>query len=114
LQHANQQRAMSGVLWPFRKGARSGQPERTDRHLIQASQLFDEAWYRRKYPRASTVNGDPLEHFMSQGWKEGCDPGPYFSCASYLKSNPDVVTRAENPLLHYLKIGLQEGRKLHG
>lgn len=63
---------------------------------LDASQLFDAAWYSRKYLEAQ---GEPFKHFMQVGWKNGCNPNPFFDVTWY-KSKYKVVG---NPLLDYIR-----------
>ena len=41
---------------------------------LQASGLFDAAWYRQTYPDIAALDG--LAHFCAHGWKEGRRPNP--------------------------------------
>jgi chromosome segregation ATPase len=114
LQRINSEGVLSRISHGIRSRMSPAQSTLADRQLIEASRLFDASWYGPRYPRAAEFKGDLLQHFMTQGWKEGCDPGPHFSCAAYLRSNPGIAPPVGNPLLHYLKFGLKEGRKLDG
>jgi chromosome segregation ATPase len=114
LQRINSEGMLSRISQGIRSRMSPAQSTLADRQLIEASRLFDASWYGPRYPRAAEFNEDLLQHFMTQGWKEGCDPGPHFSCAAYLRSNPGIEPPVGNPLLHYLKFGLKEGRKLDG
>jgi hypothetical protein len=51
-----------------------------------------------------------LQHFLTNGWKEGRDPDAFFSISYYLQQNPDVAAAGINPLLHYDSNGYVEGR----
>lgn len=81
-----------------------------DLALVRASGLFDAAFYLSTYPDVKSAIIDPLEHFVLNGWREGRDPGPSFSCRGYLYLNPDVAAADINPLVHYLTNGASEGR----
>jgi len=81
-----------------------------DLALVRASGLFDAAFYLSTYPDVKSASIDPLEHFVLNGWREGRDPGPSFSCRGYLYLNPDVAAADINPLVHYLTNGASEGR----
>jgi len=56
---------------------------------------------------------DPLQHYMTYGWREGRDPHPLFSTSFYLQQNADVAAAGENPLVHYCLVGWKEGRDPH-
>jgi hypothetical protein len=77
------------------------------------SGLFDEAYYRRRYPDVSASRLTPLAHFVLKGAGEGRSPHPLFDGAYYLKCNPDVASDIVNPLAHYRACGAFEGRSPH-
>lgn len=79
-----------------------------DRALIAAE--FDAAFYLGAYPDVAASGGDPADHFLRFGWKEGRDPSSQFSVADYLDAYPDVAAAGLNPLVHYLRSGRSEGR----
>jgi hypothetical protein len=81
------------------------------RSLVEASELFDADWYLENYPDARTWES-PLDHYLIEGWKRGCDPGPGFSTKAYLEANPDVAEAGLNPLFHWIRQGKQEGREI--
>jgi FkbM family methyltransferase len=81
--------------------------------VVGESGLFDEAYYRRKYPDIVAAGQSPLAHFVLQGAAEGRNPNPLFDTAWYLNGNPDVARSGANPLLHYALSGAREGRDPH-
>ncbi|KCZ87584.1 family 2 glycosyl transferase [Hyphomonas johnsonii MHS-2] len=81
-----------------------------DALLIEASDLFDREAYRKLYPDLQESGLDPLEHYITRGWREGREPGPRFVAQNYLDAYPDVLAKGVNPLLHYLTSGKSEGR----
>lgn len=84
-------------------------PTPDDDHVaLQASGLFDAAWYRKTYPDIAALDG--LAHFCAHGWKEGRRPNPYFATDWYLRENQDVQRTGANPVLHYLRFGEAGGR----
>src|SRR5262245_46388188 len=80
---------------------------------IAASGLLDVEWYRRANPDVARGGVDPLIHFVERGWREGRDPGPWFSVVHYLAEYPDVREAGVNPLAHYVMHGWREGRRPH-
>lgn len=56
------------------------------------------------------LEADALDHYVTEGWKEGFCPNPYFSAPWYLKSNSDVAEAGEEPMRHYVWFGWKEGR----
>ena len=78
--------------------------------LVRQSSLFDRDWYLETYPDVAATGLDPLDHFMSKGWREGRNPGPEFATWSYLNANADVARANINPLVHFIEFGHSEGR----
>ena len=70
---------------------------------------FDAEFYLAQIPRGLRV-GDPLMHFYREGWKQGLDPSIKFSTTDYLSQYPDVRADGMNPLEHFVRFGLKEGR----
>lgn len=81
-----------------------------DKIEIIKSGLFSPFYYLTRYPVAWNNQVDPLNFFNKHGWKERQNPSPYFDTAYYLKENKDVEKLGVNPLLHYIRIGKDEGR----
>jgi hypothetical protein len=73
-------------------------------HAI-AARGFDPAFYLKTYPDVGAVGADPLDHFMTYGWREGRDPTPDFSVRAYLEAFPEVAESGINPFVHYLTNG---------
>ena len=81
---------------------------RTDPHP-----LFDSEWYLQQNPDVASAGVNPLQHYMTHGWREGRDPNPLFDTSFYLEQNPDVAAAGVNPLMHYSEYGWKEGRNPH-
>lgn len=79
---------------------------------LEASGLFDAAWYQRAYPDVSGSGLTPWVHFLNYGLDWSRTPGPRFDPDAYLEANPDVARAGENALTHYLMLGQAEGRAL--
>jgi glycosyltransferase involved in cell wall biosynthesis len=77
---------------------------------LDASGLFDGAWYGAQYPDVAMSGLPGAEHYLKYGARMGRDPGPDFETGFYLAEYDDVRTLGENPLLHYLAHGRAEGR----
>jgi len=90
----------------------SGGPSPKDLALIAASGLFDRDWYLAQYPDVRASGSDPLAHFVSNGGREGRDPGPKFSTRAYVARYREVVESGVNPLVHYLRTGQSEGHRI--
>lgn len=78
---------------------------------VQASPLFDGAWYMERYPDVAKSQTDPALHYVRHGAHEGRDPGPAFSTSFYLERHPDVARHGVNPLFHYEQYGRREKRR---
>jgi hypothetical protein len=94
--------------WSGRRAARKAKLKR--RQELLASGLFDEAWYRERYPDVVQSGQDPLSHFLEHGSYEGRSPGPGFHAMGYLARYPDVVEEKIEPWLHFVRHGKPEGR----
>lgn len=71
---------------------------------------FDADYYVAVHPDVAGAGADPLDHFLTFGWREGRDPNVRFSVVDYLEANPDVREAGLNPFYHYLLAGRAEGR----
>jgi hypothetical protein len=78
---------------------------------LDASGLFDGAWYLSENADVRDADLEPLPHFVRLGWRAGRRPNRYFDPAWYLEQHPDVLKAGMNPLLHYLRHGEHEGRR---
>ena len=71
---------------------------------------FDPDFYRLSNPDLSGSNPHLLNHYLSDGWREGRDPCAWFSTKYYLSRYSDIRDAGLNPFLHYLTHGREEGR----
>lgn len=83
-----------------------------DAYLITQSGVFDEAYYRGRYPDTTTREVAPLAHFVFHGAFEGRNPHPLFDSMWYRSENAQV-TAEMNPLVHYLRYGALGGLAPH-
>ncbi|WP_057434981.1 rhamnan synthesis F family protein [Pseudomonas syringae group genomosp. 3] len=65
--------------------------------------FFEPKYYLTKY-KDQIGSDEPLAHFIKHG-EEGFNPSPRFDAAAYIKT----TGCSENPLKHYLRIGMQAG-----
>lgn len=79
--------------------------------LIASSKLFDAVWYVSRYKPDRSKTPDPARHYLLIGGSRGFSASPRFISAAYLALYPDVARAQRNPLLHYLKRGMAEGRQ---
>jgi hypothetical protein len=88
-------------------------PVTHDLHVLSREELaseFDEAYYTARNPDVLDAGVEPLDHFLSIGWKEGRNPSRTFDVTRYLEDNSDVKTAEINPFVHYINEGRAEGR----
>nr|WP_298249120.1 class I SAM-dependent methyltransferase [uncultured Halomonas sp.] len=86
-----------------------------DIELLEQSKLFDAGWYLERYPdiaQHKRFSREPLAHYLMYGGFEGRDPGPDFDSHFYLQRYADVRDKGANPLVHYLRHGQQEQRRV--
>lgn len=83
----------------------------SDYNLIQKSEWFNNEWYLNSNPIKDKENTNPILHYLLKGTSLGYDPHWLFSTCNYLEKG-DVSGSNINPLVHYLKYGKQEYRKL--
>jgi serralysin len=72
--------------------------------------VFDTVLYDVRNPDVFRAGIGALDHYNSDGWREGRDPNSVFSTNFYLGANRDVVATGANPLDHYHRSGWKEGR----
>jgi len=97
-----------GAKAPKNSGVQSR--EAIARVIDAIRQDFDETFYLSIEPDLKASHLDPIEHFATEGWKQGLDPNSQFSVTYYLETNPDVVSAGINPFWHYVIAGKAEGR----
>lgn len=56
----------------------------------------------------------PLHHWLEFGMKQGVSPCPMYSNADYLRFNPDLNTYPGALFEHFIRHGMQEGRRFIG
>ena len=79
-------------------------------HVLNAEPDFDAAYYLAHNPDVAAAGVNPLQHYLTFGWKEGRDPNAFFSTNGYLAQNLDVAAARLNPLEHFENYGWREGR----
>ncbi|MDR0932306.1 MAG: glycosyltransferase [Victivallales bacterium] len=102
-------RLLTAMIYSPRKTLRFLREMRT----IAASRMFDKYYYLGgKDDLSNSWTIFPLYHFCFYGWFLGYDPSASFSLKDYIKHNPDVEASDCNPLVHYIKYGYKEGRRI--
>lgn len=89
--------------------AREVEPEYDAATAILASGMFDAGWYAAEYGLTGTDQELVEDYLRTSAQDILRQPGPLFSGFFYALQNPD--TRPFNPLIHYLRQGMREGRR---
>ena len=82
----------------------------TQYHIIKASAMFDEVFYKGAYPDIKESGVDPLGHYIRFGANENRNPNSFFDTKYYRETYSDVPESGLNPLVHYIVYGKSEGR----
>ena len=78
-----------------------------DSIIIKRSGLFQEDWFKKKYNLNVKY---PIIYYLKNCIKLSLNPSPNFDTVWYLNQNPDVKESRMNPLVHYIKHGMDEHR----
>lgn len=90
---------------------------KADINLLQNSDLFSSKYYLWKHKdvaRDKYWSKNPILHFLFIGGDERRKCSKWFDTAWYVEHNEDVAQEGINPLVHYLKYGQKEGRRISG
>lgn len=82
-------------------------PPTTDFDVLTASELLDEEWYLLANPDVMQSDLGAVRHYLTAGARENRDPGPRFSTGGYRRA--EGLGENENPLLHFLRKGREQG-----
>lgn len=79
------------------------------RHLKRFSpnRFFDVVYYLDRNPDVAAAGVDPLEHFVSTGFREGRWPSEAFDVSYYVRKY--LQGDARDPLTHYFDVGAAQG-----
>jgi len=95
----------------FKKKKKNNKTEEFS-NLIGGSGLFNIEWYLKNCPELSGLPINPIEHYLSVGYKMGLNPSEKFNGNLYMERYPDVAQEGVNPLVHYILFGKDEGRTI--
>lgn len=85
---------------------------RTEREAVRevrASEHFDAAWYRNRYPDVAAAKYPPALHYVRFGLLQHRQPSAGFDAVKYLEQHAAEMTPGQNPVLHYERIGRAAG-----
>lgn len=79
------------------------------RHLKRFSpnRFFDIAYYLERNPDVAAADVDPLEHFVTTGFREGRPPSAVFDLHFYVRKH--MRGDGRDPLTHYFEVGRAAG-----
>lgn len=81
-----------------------------DVNIIAESYLFDAEYYEKQIGSYKIPHASLASHYLKIGWRHGYNPSQFFNTAGYLRRAPDVANAEMNPLLHFIRYGMEEGR----
>jgi hypothetical protein len=87
-------------------GARYADPA-----VARIAPYVDVAWYNGAYRDIAAAGMDPVQHYVTAGWREGRRPNLHFDPAWYIRRYRDIGDAGMEPLLHYVTDGFREGRQ---
>ena len=79
-------------------------------NLIKDLSLFDLEFYQTETNKEYTSYFEAFVDYLEYGYKQNFNPSELFDGNEYLKIYPDVKNANKNPLFHYVKYGINEGR----
>lgn len=80
-----------------------------DYRIVSASGFFDADWYVKIGSPFS--RSQAIKHYVLKGGRQGQSPSQHFDSEWYLSTYTDVAEADIDPLVHFLRYGLKEGRK---
>lgn len=95
--------ALSAAYWVEQRPTgllrrRTADPEAALVREVEASPLFDGAWYLRRNPGAVRDRTSPALHYVRR--RKHVDPGPRFSAEVYLTAHPEAAGAGIPLLVH--------------
>lgn len=83
-------------------GKPNHQTDDADHNGSALSDGFDPVFYLSTYPDIALAEVDPLQHYLTVGWKEGRLPNSWFDPEAYLARFPDLDPEHVNPWAHFV------------
>jgi hypothetical protein len=99
--------------------------------LMSLSHFVNRKYYLNRYPDIAAARLDPVEHYLFFGFREGRSPNRWYAACQggtgrllcrvvryltafdddyYLTRYPDVAMSGIDPVMHYMRYGVWEGR----
>lgn len=80
---------------------------------LRGTPLFDEKWYKSRYPDLRDSRIDAAEHYYEHGASERRRASSNFDTRRYLRLFPEVLESGQNPLIHFLRNFDKDPRVCH-
>ncbi|WP_368188443.1 glycosyltransferase family 4 protein [Aestuariibius sp. HNIBRBA575] len=69
----------------------------------QLLHAFDATYYLTQNPDVILAEVDPLDHYLSSGWREGRRPNSWFKPDDWAAKHPELDVTQTNPFVHFLE-----------
>jgi hypothetical protein len=79
----------------------------------QMVRLIDPEWYLDTYVDVARAKVDPIDHYLTYGWRERRDPNPWFATNWYIEQNPEAVQADRSTVEHFIRTGASDGKPPH-
>jgi hypothetical protein len=79
----------------------------------QVIRLVDPEWYLETYKDVASAKVDPIDHYLTYGWRERRDPNPWFATGWYIEQNPEAGEPHGSAVEHFIRTGAREGKPPH-
>ena len=79
---------------------------------ITASEFFNRHWFEEQYPHVRLGQYDAATYYLRYGVSQRMQPSINFDAVWYIERYKDVAASGGNPLLHYIRHGRPEGRRI--
>ena len=79
---------------------------------IAACEFFNRHWFEDQYPHVRLGQYDAATYYLRYGVSQRMQPSVNFDAVWYVERYKDVAASGGNPLLHYIRHGKEEGRRI--
>jgi glycosyltransferase involved in cell wall biosynthesis len=79
---------------------------------IDTCEFFNRHWFEEQYPYVRLGQYDAATYYLRYGVSQRLQPSVNFDAVWYVERYKDVAASGGNPLLHYIRHGKEEGRRI--
>ena len=79
---------------------------------IDTCEFFNRHWFEEQYPYVRLGQYDAATYYLRYGVSQRMQPSVNFDAVWYVERYKDVAASGGNPLLHYIRHGKEEGRRI--